>query len=97
MKIFRKPLEFQWDKGNINKNLSHRVKDKEAEEPFFDRSHKKFKDNLHSKGEARYRIIGETKKRRLLFVVFTMRGNKIRIISARDINKKEVYLYEKKA
>ena len=97
MKIFNKPLEFQWNKGNIGKCLKHKVNDKEAEEPFFDRNHKRFKDKLHSRGEERSRIIGKTKKERLLFIVFTMRGKKIRIISARDINKKEVYLYEEKA
>ena len=96
MKIFKKPLEFQWDRGNIGKNLKHEVKDKEDEEPFFDKKHKRFKDKLHSKGEERFRILGKTKKERLLFIVYTMRGNKIRIVSARDINKKEVYLYEEK-
>ena len=91
-------MEFQWNKGNTGKNFKkHKVKDKEAEELFFDKKHKTFKDKLHSKGEERYRIVGKTKKGRLLFVVFTMRGGKVRIISARDINKKEVYLYEEKA
>lgn len=97
MKILKGPLEFEWDKGNIDKNLKHKVKDKEAEEPFFDQDHKTFKDELHSKGEERLRIIGKTKKGRLLFIVFTMRGKKIRIISARDISQKEVYLYEEEA
>ena len=97
MKIFKKSLEFQWDKGNIGKNFKkHKVEDKEAEELFFDKKHKTFKDKLHSKGEERYRIVGKTKKGRLLFVVFTMRSKKVRIISARDTNKKEVYLYEEK-
>ena len=96
MRKFRKPIEFNWSKGNTDKNFErHKIRDKEAEEPFFDKSHKTFKDEVHSKGEERYRIVGKTKKGRLLFVVFTMRGKKIRIISARDINKKEVYLYEK--
>src|SRR3990172_9418844 len=98
MKIFKKPLEFQWDKGKIGKNLNkHKVEDKEAEETFFDKNHKTFKDNLHSKGEERYRIVGKTKKSRLLFIVFTVRNIKIRIISARDINKKELHLYEERA
>jgi len=96
MKIFKEPIEFQWDKGNIDKNLKHKIEDKEAEEPFFDKEHKKFKDKLHSRGEERFRIIGKTKKGRLLFIAFTVRAKKIRIISARDINKKEVYLYEEK-
>lgn len=55
-----------------------------------------FKDKLHPKGEERFRVIGKTKKGRLLFVVFTIRKEKIRIISARDINRKEVCLYEEK-
>jgi len=97
MKVFKKPLEFSWDKGNIGKNLKHNVTDKEAEESFFDKRRKTFRDRLHSNGEERFRIVGKTKKGRLLFIAFTMRGKKVRIISARDINKKEVYLYEKKA
>src|SRR3972149_11705385 len=98
MRILGKSLEFQWDKGNVGKNFKkHKVQDKEAEESFFDKKHRTFKDKLHSKGEERYRIVGKTKRGRLLFIVFAMRDSKIRIISARDINKKEVYLYEEKA
>ena len=98
MRKIREPVEFIWDKGNIDKNWRrHKVSNRECEEVFFDKRKKTFKDKLHSKGEERFRIIGKTKKGKLLFVVFTMRGKRIRIISARDINKKEVYLYEKKA
>lgn len=97
MKVVRKVFEFEWDKGNIDKNLKkHKVDDKEAEEIFFDKKRFIFRDKLHSSGEERFRVIGKTKRERLLFVVFTKRHKKIRIISARDINKKEVYLYEKK-
>ncbi len=68
MKIFKEPLEFQWDKGNIDKSFEkHKVVDKEAEEPFFDKKHKTFKDKLHSKGEERYRIVGKTKKGRMFY------------------------------
>ena len=91
------PIEFEWDKGNTEKNQKHDVTNQEAEEAFFDSNKKAFKDPLHSRGEQRIRLIGKTKMRRLLFIVFTLRKNKIRIISARDINRKEVYLYEKKA
>ena len=94
MRILSKPFEFQWDTGNTGKNFKkHQVQDREAEEPFFDKQHKTFKDTLHSGGEERYRIVGKTKKGRVLLVVFTMRGKKVRIISARNINKKEVSLY----
>ena len=89
-------FEFEWDKGNTGKNLKHEVEDQESEEVFLDDHRFIFKDRVHSQGEERFRIIGKTKKNRLLFVAFTVRGKKIRVISARDINKKEVYLYEKK-
>lgn len=97
MKVFKKPLAFDWDKGNITKNLKHGVQDKEAEEPFLDKNKAIYKDPLHSKTEERYILIGKTKKKRLLYTVFTMRSRKVRIISARDINKKEVKFYEKAA
>lgn len=98
MKIFKKPLEFHWNKGNIGKNIKHKVEDKEAEEPFFDKKRKIYKDELHSiEHEERYIIVGKTKKERFLYTVFTMRGKKIKIISSRSINKKEVVMYEKKA
>lgn len=97
MKVLGKVFEFQWDKGNIDKNLKkHEVENKEAEEVFFDDKRFIFRDRLHSSGEERFRIIGKTREKRLLFIVFTKRGKKIRVISARDINKKEVFLYEKK-
>ena len=97
MRVVKKVFEFEWNKGNIDKNLEkHGVENKEAEEIFFDEKRFIFKDKLHSFGEERFRIIGKTKKKRLLFIVFTKRGRKIRIISARDINKKEVFLYEEK-
>jgi uncharacterized protein len=91
------PLEFEWDKGNIDKNKKHGVDYKEIEEVFFDDAKKTFPDELHSNGETRYRIIGRTKNDRLLFVVFTIRNGKIRVISARDLNRKEVPLYEEAA
>jgi len=97
MVILKKPLEFDWDKGNTGKNIKHQVEDKEAEEVFFDKKKVIYKDVFHSQKEERFIVIGKTKKGRLLYTVFNIRGKKIRIISARDINKKEVYLYEKKA
>ena len=90
-------LEFEWDKGNIEKNKRHNVEDKETEEVFLDEGKVIFKDKLHSKTEDRFILKGKTKKDRLLYVCFTKRKKKIRIISARDINKKEVSLYEKTA
>jgi uncharacterized protein len=93
---YRKLIKFIWDKGNKDKNWKkHKATNKESEEVFFDNKKKAFKDHLHFGKEERFRIIGKSKKNRLLFIVFTVRNEKIRIISARDINKKEVYLYEK--
>lgn len=96
MRIDKDALEFEWDKGNVDKNIDHKVGDREAEEVFLDNRRFIFKDKLHSQNEERFRIIGKTKKSRILFVVFTKRNKKIRVISARDINRKEVSLYEKK-
>lgn len=96
MRVDKTAYEFEWDKGNIGKNKAHNVEDKEAEEVFLDKEKVIYKDILHSKEEERFIILGETKGKRLLYVVFTYRKNRIRIISARDINKKEVAIYEEK-
>lgn len=96
MKVLRNPAEFIWNKGNKDKNwLKHKVTNKQAEEAFFDENKKISKDKLHSKKEKRFIILGTTKKNRLLFIVFTIRNKKIRVISARNINRKERKLYEK--
>ena len=96
MRVFKEPVEFEWNKGNIDKNKKHDVENREAEEVFQDENKYTFKDRVHSKNEERFRIVGKTKNGRLLFIVFTKRDKKIRIISAPDINKKEVSIYEKK-
>jgi len=95
MVVNKSATEFDWNKGNIGKNRKHKVNDKEAEEAFFDKKKKTFRDHVHSGVEERFLVIGKTKKKRLLFVVFTTRREKVRIISARDVNKKEVTLYTK--
>ena len=97
MKIFRQALAFEWDSGNRGKNFKeHKVTDQECEEVFFDPKKKILKDQLHSDREERFLLLGKTKMERLLFVAFTARGDKVRVISARDINKRERHLYEKK-
>jgi len=96
MKILKQPIKFQWDKANQDKNLiKHKVSNQECEEVFFDQDKKTFKDVLHSQQEERYIIIGQTKQKRLLFIVFTIRADKIRVISARNLNRKERKFYEK--
>ncbi len=95
MRIDKEPVEFEWDKGNAGKNLKHGVSDYECEEAFFDEAKHVLKDVLHSGNEERDILLGKTKKSRLLYVVYTKRGKKIRVISARPINRKERHFYEK--
>ena len=95
MKILPEPISFEWDKGNIDKNLfKHSVTNKEAEE-IFNNQPLISEDIKHSKKELRFQALGKTDKERLLFLSFTIRKDKIRVISARDMNKKEVSRYEK--
>ena len=95
MFVFEQELQFEWDKGNKNKNLKHGVYSDEAEEVFFNRPLIIFHDKLHSSiEESRQLALGKTYKDRRLSVIFTIRNNKIRIISARDMNKKESIRYE---
>jgi uncharacterized DUF497 family protein len=97
IEFFEEIIGFEWDSGNDLKNVAkHKVSKDECEETFFDPNRKVWGDLLHSKKEKRYILLGCTKQRRLLYVAFTLRGPKIRVISARDINKKEIKLYEEK-
>lgn len=96
VRVEKKVLEFLWDNGNSEKNwIKHHVSRDECEEPFFDEDKIIYKDIFHSVSEERFILIGKSKKNRLLYIVFTMRRGKIRIISARDVNRKEEHLYEK--
>ncbi len=90
-------VEFEWDAGNEQKNwITHHVSAEEAEEPFFAEERLVLEDKPHStKQEKCYILIGKSKQGRLLFIVYTIRKEKIRIISSRDADKKEVLLYEK--
>ena len=98
MRVDKGVYEFDWDAGNIGKNKKHGVEYWECEEVFFDQRKVTLKDALHSDGEARYVTLGKTKHTRLLYLVYTKRKGKIRIISARDCKKrKEIDLYEKAA
>ena len=89
-----KVKEFDWDKGNVDKNLvKHKVDFREAEEIFFNKPVKYYIDKLHSQIEVRYTALGKTNKKRKLIISYTIRKNKIRIISARDQSKKERKIY----
>jgi len=81
---------FNWDEANLNKNwVKHNVNYQEAEEVFKNKPLKIFHDEQHSQDEDRFAAFGRTNEERLLTVVFTIRNNKIRIISARDRSRKE--------
>ena len=87
---------FDWDEGNINKNWTkHQVSNLEREEMFFNQPFLVYSDEKRSKKEARSYALGQTNLRRLLFLVFTRRNKKIRIVSARDMSRKEKQIYEK--
>ena len=86
---------FDWDSGNARKNLDkHGVTQTEAEQVFANEP--LISDDLaHSQAEVRFQALGETMSGRLLHVTFTLRGDgsKIRVISVRDMNRKEKVIY----
>jgi uncharacterized DUF497 family protein len=85
---------FDWDDGNSHKNEpKHGVTDREAEEVFFNEP---LNVTRSPKGgsETRYAALGKTYGSRLLAVIFTLRANKIRVISARPMSRTERKLYE---
>ncbi len=93
----KKPIVFEWDKGNKDKNVKkHKVQNSETEEIFLN-DPVIVPDRTHSVQEERYFAFGITNTKRKLIASFTLRGEnkeKIRVISARDQNKKEKVYYE---
>lgn len=87
---------FEWDKGNIDKSYQkHGITPNETEQVFTDEDVQIEKDIRHQEQEIRYITIGKNAVARILFIVFTLRRHKIRVISARAANQKERRLYEK--
>jgi uncharacterized DUF497 family protein len=77
---------FQWDEGNADKNLEkHGVSDAECEQIFFNDPLVAGEDEEHSQDEPRGFALGRTDAGRHLFVVFTIRSQLARVISARDM------------
>ena len=85
---------FEWDEGNRDKNLKHGVENRECEQMFFNEPLVILDDPKHSMAEERLAALGRTDAGRLLVVIYTIRGSKIRVISARDMSKKERLYYE---
>ena len=92
-----KITSFDWDEGNARKNEKHGVSMAETEQVFFNTPLLVLEDIKHSRKELRFHALGKTDKVRLLHITFTLRGagEKIRVISARDMHRKERAIYEK--
>jgi len=91
-----KIIGFQWDDGNDRKSASkHSVSQGEAEQVFFNEPLIVAGDAKHSIAEARFHALGRTDAKRLLHITFTLRrdGALIRVISARDMSRKERAIY----
>jgi uncharacterized protein len=87
---------FDWDEGNRDKNwINHQVSTGECEEVFFNLPLLLQPDPAHSTTEARYFVLGQTNAGRHLFIAFTIRRDEIRVISARDMSRKERETYGK--
>ena len=96
MKILSDFLEFDWDKGNVEKNQrKHNVTVKETEEVFVNDPKFVFEDQKHSETEERYGLFGHTDRDRKLAIVFTVRKEKIRVVTVRDMSRKERRSHEK--
>jgi uncharacterized protein len=88
---------FDWDEGNWSKNQDkHGVTPPECEEIFFNAPLVVGDDEGHSTEENRYFALGRTDSDRLLFIVYTVRRDRIRVISARDMSRKERAVYNER-
>lgn len=88
-------LNFEWDFEKAESNIEkHGISFEEASTVFGDPLSLTINDPLHSTGEERMVQIGISHQNRFLVVVYTERGNNIRIISARNAAKKERTNYE---
>ena len=89
---------FDWDEGNSRKSTEqHDVSQAEAEQVFFNEPLLLLLDEKRSANESRYHAYGKTDNKRKLHIAFTLRddGTLIRVISARNMHRKERLVYEK--
>jgi uncharacterized DUF497 family protein len=91
-----KVIGFEWDEGNARKNEQHGVSMAEAEQVFFNSPLLVLPDEGHSGTEVRFHALGKTNERRRLHITFKLRDADrfIRVISARDMHRKERAIYE---
>lgn len=87
---------FNWDDGNRRKNEKHGVSMAEAEQVFFNVPLLLLEDASHSQKEPRLHALGKTDEGRMLHITFTLRqsGQLVRVISARDMHRKERAVYD---
>jgi hypothetical protein len=87
---------FEWDAGNALKVVArHQVTPGECEQVFFHEPLLVAPDPRHSAAEERWAAWGRTADGLTLAIVFTLRGDRIRPLSARDMNRKERQRYAK--
>jgi uncharacterized DUF497 family protein len=89
-------IGFEWDVGNARKNEKHGVSTAEVEQVFFNVPLLLLEDTAHSQDEPRLHALGRTDEGRALHITFTLRqsGGLIRVISARNMHRKERAVYE---
>lgn len=86
---------FEWNEGSADKNWElHKVGRGEAEGVFFNQPLLVAPDEGHSRQEPRYAGLGRTDGNRKLTIIFTLRGTLIRVISARDMSRRERRIYD---
>lgn len=93
---FTQIIGFEWDAGNERKNEKHGVTMVETEQVFFNAPLLLLEDAAHSQNELRIHALGRTDAARALHITFTLRksGQLIRVISARDMHRKERAIYD---
>ena len=87
---------FDWDDGNRDKNWEkHGISDTECEEVFFNQPLVVRHDSSHSDDEQRFWALGQIDDGRKLFVAFTLRHNLVRVISCREMTRREWRFYSR--
>jgi len=86
---------FDWDEANVNHMWDrHRISIEEAEQAFDD---PRFlvDSRVRSEGEGRLRALGKAGAGRILYIVFTKRGARLRVVTARDASEDEKKRYRR--
>ncbi len=97
LSVLSEATGFEWDEYNSKKNQdAHGVEPGECEELFFNQPLLVVEDRKHSGMEPRFHAMGASDSGRKMLAVFTLRGSKIRVISVRDMSRKERAIYENK-